>query len=105
MALRVLLDNDRYSTLPCMTEMVKPVGDMRIRRRADDAFEFQHGYSPAENRTAQTPPSVPLLPPQRCAGSFLLGMPGIGASSVPTVVRVIASTISRVASGSVIHFL
>ncbi len=34
-----------------------------------------------------------------------LGMPSIGHSSVPTVGRVIASTISRVASGSAIHFL
>jgi hypothetical protein len=32
------------------------------------------------------------------------GIPSIGHSSVPTVGRVIASTISRVASGSAIHF-
>ena len=36
---------------------------------------------------------------------FLLGMPSIGLSSVPTVGRVISSTILRVPSGSLTHFL
>ena len=36
--------------------------------------------------------------------SASFGMPSIGHSSVPTVGRVIASTISRVPSGSAIHF-
>ena len=36
---------------------------------------------------------------------FPFGMPSIGHSSVPAVGRVIASTISRVPSGSAIHFL
>jgi len=39
----------------------------------------------------------------RCVAA--VGMPSIGHSSVPTLVRVMASTISRVASGSAIHFL
>src|SRR5262245_40643323 len=41
---------------------------------------------------------------QRCA-VFWFGMPSIGHSSAPTVGRVIASTISRVPSGSLIQFL
>jgi hypothetical protein len=41
---------------------------------------------------------------QRCRTVLGLGMPGIGHSSVPTMGRVNCSTISRVPSGSLIHF-
>ncbi len=61
------------------------------------------GLTPARASLDQPSLAQPSLA-QRCSvASF--GMPSIGHSSVPTVGRVIASTISRVASGSAIHFL
>ena len=54
-------------------------------------------------RAAGAPLSVGS--PQRWLRVLGFGMPSMGHSSVPTVERVIASTISRVPSGSVTHLL
>jgi hypothetical protein len=111
---------------------VKAFGKLRRKPTAEHLFDQKHHslacysyFHAADSHGARTPVNAaapaPLArdpekwtpvfgqdhaPPntQRCA-TFFDGMPSIGHSSVPTVGRVIASTISRVPSGSVIHFL
>jgi hypothetical protein len=88
-----------------LPEQVSARARLHVAEASRDALRWARAriWARARMTSPDLPPRAPVS--YVFARSLLLGMPGIGHSSVPAVVLVRSSTILRVPTGSRIHFV